>query len=88
MADSIFIDYQIFEKIFKKNKKFKIYKFNTENMTNLSALKIDLEAYHIMLASEYIKFKKYSFKTKKFRINPLAINRKKNYIKNKNSHLF
>ena len=46
-------------------------------MTSFKAIKIDLEAYHIMLASEYIKFKKYNFRIKKkFKINPLVKNRK------------
>ena len=51
-------------------------------MTNLSALKIDLEAYHIMLASEYIKFKKYNFISKKFKIDPIAKDRM-HFMKNK-----
>ena len=82
VADSIFINYQIFEKIFKKDKKFITYQINTKDMLSRQAIKIDLEAYHIMLASEYIKFKKYDFTSKKFKINPLVKNRK-NFIKNK-----
>lgn len=87
VADSIFIDYQIFEKIFNKNNKFLIYRSNTENMTSLKALKTDLEAYHIMLASEYIRFKKYNFASKKFKINPFVKSRM-NFIKNKHKSTF
>ena len=83
VSDNVFINYQLFQKIFNKKKQYKIYKFSNQISGNVSHLKTDTEAFHLFLASEYIKFKKYNYKEKVFKINPLQKKRNKFLLKKK-----
>ena len=58
LIDNVFINFKVFETLFKKNEKFKIYNFDYSSMTSLNGIKKDPEFYHIWLASEYIRYKK------------------------------
>ena len=81
VSDNVFTNYQLFQKVFNKKNKYKIYKFQNNMSGMVHHLKKDTEAFHLFLASEYIKFKKYNYKEEIFKINSLQEKRNKFLLK-------
>ena len=83
LIDNVFINFKVFETLFKKNEKFKIYNFDYSSMTSLNGIKKDPEFYHIWLASEYIRYKKLKYNEFNFVQSPIQEARS-NYLLKKN----